>query len=47
MRALGLIALGNERVRVTAEGRLLLNQIAFRLADALYPMESPVAAVDA
>jgi len=47
MRALGLIALGDERVRVTAEGRLLLNQIAFRLADALYPMESPVAAVDA
>jgi hypothetical protein len=37
----------DDRVRVTAEGRLLLNQIAFRLADALYPMESPAAALDA
>ncbi len=40
MRALGLIALADERVRVTEEGRLLLNQIALKLADALYALEA-------
>ncbi len=40
MRALGLIALGDERVRVTEEGWLLLNQIALKLADALHPLET-------
>jgi oxygen-independent coproporphyrinogen-3 oxidase len=40
MRALGLIALADERVRVTKEGRLLLNQIAVELANALNPLEN-------
>jgi len=40
LRALGLIALVDDRVRVTEQGRLLLNQIAFKLADALHPLEN-------
>nr|WP_119062275.1 radical SAM family heme chaperone HemW [Dichotomicrobium thermohalophilum] len=44
LRALGLIAVVDERVRVTDDGRLLLNQIALKLADALNPVESAPAA---
>jgi putative oxygen-independent coproporphyrinogen III oxidase len=44
LHALGLIAVGEDRVRVTEQGRLLLNQIALKLADALYVPGAPVAA---
>jgi len=39
LRALGLIATAHYRVRVTGEGRLLLNEVALKLADALDPLE--------
>jgi oxygen-independent coproporphyrinogen-3 oxidase len=47
LRALGLIATADERIRVTDEGRLLLNQIALKLADALNPLENRASAVTA
>jgi len=40
LRALGLIAVAEDRVRVAEGGRLLLNQIAVELASALYPLEN-------
>jgi len=47
LHALGLIALADDRISVTEQGRLLLNQIAFKLADALYPLENRVTAATA
>jgi len=40
LRALGLIAVAEDRVRVAEGGRLLLNQIAVELASALCPLEN-------
>ncbi|MFP4538673.1 MAG: radical SAM family heme chaperone HemW, partial [Dichotomicrobium sp.] len=44
LRGLGLVTLADDRLRVTDDGRLLLNQVALRLADALVPASLQAAA---
>ncbi len=47
LRALCLVGLADQRVRVTAEGRLLLDQVALKLANALHPVHKTAAAATA